>query len=90
MTSDNASLVEADRAVCVVLDEVYAAWAESDADAFAAPYAETATAVLPGLHLPDREAIRATMAALFAGELKGSKGVHEVRASGSSAPTRPS
>jgi uncharacterized protein (TIGR02246 family) len=77
MTSNNPSRV-ADRAVRALLDEVYAAWADNDADAFVAPYAETATAVLPGSYLPDREAIRATMATLFAGELNGSKGVHEV------------
>lgn len=79
MTSNNPSLVEADRQVVAVLDEVYAAWADNDADAFVAPYAETATAVLPGTYLPDRQAIRATMATLFAGELNGSKGVHEVQ-----------
>ena len=79
MTSNNTSRVDADRAVRAVLDEVYAAWADNDADAFVAPYAETATAVLPGMYLPDREAIRATMATLFAGELNGSTGVHEVQ-----------
>jgi uncharacterized protein (TIGR02246 family) len=79
MTVDNPSLVQPGRAVCAVLDEVYAAWAEGDADAFVVPYAETATAILPGAYLPGREAIRAAMAALFAGELKGSKAVHEVQ-----------
>ena len=78
-TSNSVALVEADRAVRAVLDEVYAAWGDNDADAFVAPYAETATAVLPGTYLHDREAIRTTMATLFAGELKGSKGVHEVQ-----------
>ncbi|MEV1177463.1 SgcJ/EcaC family oxidoreductase [Nonomuraea sp. NPDC049784] len=79
MTVNNISLTEPGRAVCAVLDEVYAAWAEGDADAFVAPYAKTATAVLPGMYLPDREAIRSTMAALLTGELKGSKAVHEVQ-----------
>jgi uncharacterized protein (TIGR02246 family) len=79
MTSSIAWLVEADRQVRAVLDEVYAAWADNDADALVASYAETATAVLPGTYLPDRQAIRATMAALFAGELAGSKGVHQVQ-----------
>jgi uncharacterized protein (TIGR02246 family) len=79
MASSIASLVEADRQVRAVLDEVYAAWADNDADALVASYAETATAVLPGTYLPDRQAIRATMAALFAGELAGSKGVHQVQ-----------
>lgn len=79
MTSDNASLIEVDGAVPTVLDEVYAAWADNDADAFVAPYAEIATAVLPGSYLCGREALRATMTAIFAGELNGSKGVHEVQ-----------
>lgn len=35
--------------------------------------------MLPGTYLADRETIRATMATLFAGELKGSKGLHEVQ-----------
>jgi uncharacterized protein (TIGR02246 family) len=29
--------------------------------------------------MPSRDAIRATLAALFAGELRGSRGVHEVQ-----------
>lgn len=70
---------EADAAVRGVLDDIYTAWSQNDADAFVAPYAETATAILPGAYLPDREAIRATMASLFAGELAGSTGVHEVQ-----------
>ncbi|MFE7168116.1 SgcJ/EcaC family oxidoreductase [Streptomyces sp. NPDC057616] len=78
MTSDNTGS-EDDRAVRAVLDSIYAAWADNDADAFAAPYAETATAVLPGAYLPGRKAIRDTMASLFAGELKGSSARHEVQ-----------
>jgi uncharacterized protein (TIGR02246 family) len=70
-----------------VLDEVYTAWADNDADAFVAPYAETATAVLPGTYLTDRQAIRATMATLSASELNGSKASTRCGASGSSAPT---
>jgi uncharacterized protein (TIGR02246 family) len=68
MTSNDALLVEADREVRAVLDQVYSAWAANDADAFVAPYADTATAVLPSAFLADREAIRATMASLFAGD----------------------
>jgi uncharacterized protein (TIGR02246 family) len=79
MTSNNPSLVEADRQVRAVLDAVDAAWAANDADAFVAPSAETATAVLPGTYPPDRQAIRATMATLFAGTLNSSKGLHEVQ-----------
>lgn len=78
MTS-NAATTREDRAVAAVLDEIYAAWAAGDADAFVAPYTEHATAVLPGSYLRDRSAIRATMAGAFAGPLKGSTGVHQVQ-----------
>jgi uncharacterized protein (TIGR02246 family) len=81
MTSNNAIsvLVEDDTAVRAVLDDVYAAWADSDADAFVSSYAEDATAVLPGAYLKDKEAVRASMAAVFAGPLKGSSAIHEVQ-----------
>ncbi len=69
----------ADRQVRDVLKEVYAAWDANGADAFAKPYAESATAALPGIYLSGRQAIRDTMATLFAGELKGSRAVYEVR-----------
>jgi uncharacterized protein (TIGR02246 family) len=69
----------ADRQVREVLKEVYAAWEANDADAFAKPYAESATATLPGIYLSGRQAIRGTMATLFAGELKGSRAIYEVR-----------
>ncbi|HZA41830.1 MAG TPA: SgcJ/EcaC family oxidoreductase [Actinomycetota bacterium] len=73
MTRANETAVQA------VIDRVYAAWADNDADAFVAPYADDATAQLPGTYLKNRQAIRATMAALFSGELKGSRGIHEVQ-----------
>jgi uncharacterized protein (TIGR02246 family) len=79
MTTTNDSFVNADRAVRAVLDEVYDAWAENDPDAFVAPYAEGATALLPGTYLQNKNAIRATMADVFAGPLKGSKGIHDVQ-----------
>ena len=75
----NAASADDDSAVAAVLDEVYAAWAAGDADAFVAPYAEHATAVLPGSYLQDKEAIRATMADGFTGPLKGSRGIHQVQ-----------
>jgi uncharacterized protein (TIGR02246 family) len=68
-----------DNAVRAVLDGVYAAWADNDANAFVAGYAEDATAQLPGSYLANREAIRTVMAAQFAGPLKGSKALHEVQ-----------
>jgi uncharacterized protein (TIGR02246 family) len=71
--------VDAVNAVRDALAEVYAAWSAGDADAFVKPYAETATAILPGACLRGRAAIRDTMAMLFAGELKGSRAVYEVQ-----------
>lgn len=82
MTSNNATtavLTESDSAVRAVLDGVYAAWTDNDLDAFVASYAEDATAVLPGTYLPGREVVRACMAAVFAGPLKGSRASHEVQ-----------
>ncbi|HEY0451828.1 SgcJ/EcaC family oxidoreductase [Actinophytocola sp.] len=73
------TLVRDDSAVRAVLDGVYAAWAAGDADGFVAGYAEDATAVLPGTFLQGKAAVRATMAAMFAGPLKGSRALHEVR-----------
>ena len=67
-----------DTAVRAVLDGVFAAWADNDADAFVASYADDATALLPGTYLRDKEAVRASMAAAFAGPLKGSRADHEV------------
>lgn len=63
MTSDAVTVRDAS-AVSAVLDQVYAAWAAGGADAFVAPYAEQATAVLPGAYLRDRAAIRAAVAGL--------------------------
>jgi len=78
MTSDAVNTSD-DRAVAEVLDEVYAAWASGDADAFVTPYTEHATAVLPGSYLQGKDTIRSTMAAGFAGPLHGSRGVHQVQ-----------
>jgi uncharacterized protein (TIGR02246 family) len=77
-TSD-AAPVASEQLVRAVLDRVYAAWAANDADAFVEPYAEEATAQLPGSSLPNRAAIHATMSAVFAADLKGSRAVHEPR-----------
>ncbi|MFB6780333.1 SgcJ/EcaC family oxidoreductase [Streptomyces sp. NPDC056352] len=56
-----------------------AAWADNDADAFAALYTQDATSVLPGSCSDGKEAFRARMAAGFAGPLEGSTVVDEVR-----------
>jgi uncharacterized protein (TIGR02246 family) len=79
MTATTLISTEEEHAVLAVLDEVYAAWADNDADAFVTPYASDATAVHSGAYMPNREAIRATMATAFAGALRGSKGIHDVQ-----------
>jgi uncharacterized protein (TIGR02246 family) len=79
MTATELTATDDARAVRAVLDEVYAAWANNDPDAFVAPYAADATAVHTGAYMPNRDAIRATIAAVLAGELRGSRGVHEVQ-----------
>ena len=67
--SDTRTADEA--AVRAVLDDSYRAWAAGDADGMVAAYAEDASAVMPGSLRDGREAIRASMAAAFAGPLKG-------------------
>ena len=67
-------------AVRAVFDETSKAWAEGDADAFAARYATDATVILPGRSLPGQDAIQTAMAAAFAGPLKNSRRIHRVRA----------
>lgn len=60
-----------------VIQAVYDAWADNDADAFAALYTDDATVVQPGIHKKNKEDIRTTMAAGFAGPLKGSRVLDE-------------
>ena len=79
MTSDEATSGEWEQAARTVLDGVYAGWQHNDADEFVTWYAQDATATLPGSFLGDREAIRATMAEVFAGLFKGSRGVYEIQ-----------
>jgi uncharacterized protein (TIGR02246 family) len=63
--------------VLEVLDDVYKAWAANDADGFVARYTEDAAAILPGSYRATREAVRASMAAGFAGPLKDSSTVNK-------------
>jgi uncharacterized protein (TIGR02246 family) len=81
MTSNDTSTVldRTDRAIRAVFDEVASAWEEGDTEAFVAWYADDATAILPGFYLPGKDAIRTSMAAAFAGPLKGSRRIHQVR-----------
>jgi uncharacterized protein (TIGR02246 family) len=65
---------DADRkAVLDVLAGVYKAWEANDAEAFVADYTDDASVIQPGVYKKDREEIRTTMAAGFAGPLKGSR-----------------
>jgi uncharacterized protein (TIGR02246 family) len=61
------------QAILGVLANLYKAWEAGDAEAFAAGYTEDASVVQPGVYKKDREEIRATMAAAFAGPLRGSR-----------------
>jgi uncharacterized protein (TIGR02246 family) len=67
---------DADRqAVLDVLTSLYKAWEANDAEAFVADYTEDASVVQPGVYKKDREEIRSTMAAGFAGPLSGSRAI---------------
>jgi len=81
MTTPDATMLSAGQegALRAVFDETSAAWADGDANAFAARYATDATVILPGRYLPGREAIRTAMAAAFAGPLKNSRRIHRVQ-----------
>ena len=79
MTAASSISSEDELAVRAALDAVYTAWGDNDADAFVAPYVSSATAVHSGTVMEDREAIRVTMASVFDGPLKGSKGIHDVQ-----------
>ena len=75
MTGKTATVgSDADRqAIRDVLASLYKAWEAGDADAFVADYTDDATVVQPGVYKKDREDIRSTMAAAFAGPLSGSR-----------------
>jgi uncharacterized protein (TIGR02246 family) len=66
-----------EQSVLATFDATAKAWADGDAHAFAAWYADDATAILPGFYQRSREEIQAGMAAAFAGPLNGSLRVHE-------------
>ena len=61
------------RAVLAPLAALYQAWEAGDAETFVADYTEDASVVQPGIYKKDREEIRTTMAAGFAGPLSGSR-----------------
>jgi uncharacterized protein (TIGR02246 family) len=68
-----------DRAVRDTIRRIYTAWAANDADALAALYVEDATVVQPGIYRQNRDDVRAGMAEAFAGPLRISTVVDEVR-----------
>jgi len=61
-----------------VLQGVYKAWAENDADAFVVDYTEDARVILPGAFLQGKDQVRAAMAAGFGGPLKGSSTIDTI------------
>jgi len=63
--------------VLSVIHAVYDNWAAGDADAFAELYTDDATVVQPGVHKKNKGEIQTTMAAAFAGPLKGSRVLDE-------------
>jgi len=67
--SENRAHDEA--AIQAVLADSYQAWTAGDADAMVADYTPDATAILPGSLRAGRDTIRASMAAGFAGPLRG-------------------
>lgn len=61
-------------AVAKAPQRIVAAWADNDADAFAAACTEDATLLLPGdVYLKSREEIRQFMANAYAGPYKGTR-----------------
>jgi uncharacterized protein (TIGR02246 family) len=72
MTSNNPA-----DSVVAVIHAVYDAWADGDADTFAKLYTDDATVVQPGVYKRNNDDIRTTMAAGFAGPLKGSRVLDE-------------
>jgi uncharacterized protein (TIGR02246 family) len=66
-------------AVVATFEATSKAWTDGDASAFAAWYADDATVILPGFYLRGKNDVDASMAAAFAGPLRGSRRVHSVQ-----------
>jgi uncharacterized protein (TIGR02246 family) len=61
-----------------VLENVYKAWEDNDANAFVADYTEDAVAILPGQYHSGKEGVRKSFTGAFAGPLKGSSTVNKL------------
>jgi uncharacterized protein (TIGR02246 family) len=71
-TNRATAIIDDDQAVLDVIKAIYDAWAANDANLFAELYLDDATVVQPGVYKKNNDDIRTSMAALFAGPLKGS------------------
>jgi uncharacterized protein (TIGR02246 family) len=67
------------KAVLAAFEAMSDAWAGQDAARFAACYADDATVIGPGIYLQGTDDITGSMAAAFAGPLKGSLRPHSVQ-----------
>ena len=70
---DSTATTPAAADALAVVDALYVAWAANDADALAALYTEDATVARPGSFNANRDEVRASLAAAFAGPMKGSR-----------------
>jgi uncharacterized protein (TIGR02246 family) len=76
MSTDTSFSISAEdeAAVQAVPGRVIAAWADNDADAFAAVFTEDGSMILPGdVYLTGRDAIRSYMTQAYAGPYQGSR-----------------
>jgi uncharacterized protein (TIGR02246 family) len=71
-TSTLPTRADGDRGVRDALSDLFTAWEENDAEAFASLYTDDASVILPGRYLKNRDELRSTMLAAFAGPLRGS------------------
>ncbi|WP_034483969.1 SgcJ/EcaC family oxidoreductase [Actinomadura oligospora] len=66
-------MTDNETAVRDLFDQLCTAWADGDAEAFAALYADDATSISPMAFASGRDAVRDRMAGAFAGPFKGTR-----------------